>query len=88
MGSKKNYAKLAEPTKIEEAVVVQPKAQPNDPFANGFGPYVKKSLHELLFTSQLNWLLLCTPFAFLCVALDFSGPRPPPPPAIRQSTNH
>ena len=37
---------------------------PQDPCAAGFGPYVKRSLYELLFTSHLNWLLLCTPFAF------------------------
>ena len=41
------------------------KPPPNDPFEDGFGPYVKRSLYELLFTSQLNWLLLCTPFAFI-----------------------
>ena len=39
---------------------VKEKKQQNDPFANGFGPYVKRSLYELLLTSQLNWLLLCT----------------------------
>ena len=41
------------------------KPPPNHPFEDGFGPYVKRSLYELLFTSQLNWLLLCTPFAFI-----------------------
>ena len=40
------------------------KPPPNDPYADGFGPYVKKSLHALLLTTHLNWLLLCTPMAF------------------------
>ena len=39
---------------------VKEKKEQNDPFANGFGPYLKRSLYELLLTSQLNWLLLCT----------------------------
>lgn len=41
------------------------KAPPRDPFADGMGPYLKRSLYELLFTSKLNLLLLCTPFAFV-----------------------
>jgi len=40
------------------------KEEPNDPCEAGFGPYLRKSLHELLLTSSLNWLLLCTPFAY------------------------
>ena len=32
---------------------------------DSFGTYVSKSLSALLFGSQLNVLLLCTPFAFL-----------------------
>jgi len=48
------------------------KPPPNDPFEHGMGPYLKRSLYELLFTSQLNWLLLCTPFAFVAVWSEWS----------------
>jgi len=48
------------------------KAPPNDPFADGFGPYLAKSLHELLFTSPLNVLLICTPFAFIAKAQEWN----------------
>jgi len=41
------------------------KAPPNDPFADGMEVYFKRMFRELLFTSQLNWLLICTPFAFV-----------------------
>lgn len=32
---------------------------------NGWGPYLKSSTHAVLFTSKMNILLLCIPFAFL-----------------------
>ena len=47
------------------------KSPPNDPFADGFGPYLSKSLHELLFTSWLNVLLICAPFAFVAKAQEW-----------------
>ena len=37
---------------------------PNDPFADGMGPYLKRSLYELLLTSKMNLLILCTPVAY------------------------
>ena len=42
------------------------KKEPNDPFADGFGPYLSHSLDELFnpWKSPMNWLLLCTPFAY------------------------
>jgi hypothetical protein len=42
------------------------KKEPNDPFADGFGPYLNHSLDELFnpWKSPMNWLLLCTPFAY------------------------
>jgi len=47
---------------------VKEKKELADPFADGFNAYVKRSINELLFTSQLNWLLLCTPLAFFAKA--------------------
>ena len=51
---------------------VKEKKELADPFANGFNAYLKRSLHELLFTSQLNWLLLCTPLAVVAVQTGMS----------------
>ena len=64
--SPSNGGRLSPPSKMEEGGgrKIKEKKQQNDPYAGGFGPYVKRSLSELLLTSQLNWLLLCTIPAF------------------------
>jgi len=56
----------------EQTLDLKEQKEPNDPFADGFGPYLQKSLHELLFTSTMNWLLLCTPFAYYGVLVGKS----------------
>ena len=48
------------------------KTPPADPCAQGCGPYWRRSLNELLFTSKLNILMLTTPFAWYGVATGAS----------------
>ena len=51
---------------------VKVKKELRDPYADGMSAYWKRSIHELVFTSQLNWLLLCTPVAAFQVAVGGS----------------
>ena len=36
-----------------------------DPMADGFGPYMTRSIHSVFFTTKLNYLLICVPAAML-----------------------
>ena len=58
--------------KEEKEDKLKVKKELNDPFADGMEAYLKRSIHELLFTSQLNWLLLTTPLAMFQVAVGGS----------------
>ena len=36
-----------------------------DPMADGFGPYMTRSIHCIFFTTKLNYLLICVPAAMM-----------------------
>jgi|AntAceMinimDraft_1070359.scaffolds.fasta_scaffold10521_1 Ca2+:H+ antiporter len=49
----------------------KPKKMRRDPMADGFGPYVTRSLHCIFFTTKLNYLLVCVPAAMYARSSGF-----------------